>query len=214
MIRRLERYFLTGVVVVLPLAVVLYLGVWIWNASDVFFLTLLRLFGVTPPDWLTPVLPVLGLLSTAVAILFVGMIAGHWAGRQLLAVFDQLVNLVPLVRDVYNAVKQISTSFFTRPEVHFSRAALVEYPRRGSYALCFVVQPVGDRLRPLPPGHTVVVVPTSPVPASGFVIVVPEEELIPLDIKVEDALRFVVSAGFLLPGNNVSNGTFPPPRPG
>ncbi|XOB98316.1 DUF502 domain-containing protein [Deinococcota bacterium DY0809b] len=206
MIGRLERYFLTGVVVLLPLVVVLYLGVWIWNTSDVFFLALLRLFGVTPPDWLHPVLPVLGLLSTAAVILFVGMIAGHWAGRQLLAAFDQLVNLVPLVRDVYNAVKQISTNFFTRPEVHFSRAALVEYPRRGSYALCFVVQKVEDRLKPLPAGHTVVVVPTSPVPASGFVIIVPEDELIPLDIKVEDALRFVVSAGFLLPGNQVNGG--------
>ncbi|WP_293169615.1 DUF502 domain-containing protein [Oceanithermus sp.] len=201
MIRRLERYFITGIVVLLPLAVVLYLGVWIWNTSDVFFLSLLRLLGVETPEWLKPLLPVLGLLSTAALILMVGMLAGHWAGRQLLAAFDQLVNLVPLVRDVYNAVKQISTSFFTRPEVHFSRAALVEYPRRGSYALCFVVQRVEDRLKPLPPGHTVVVVPTSPVPASGFVIVVPEEDLIPLDIKVEDALRFIVSAGFLLPGN-------------
>jgi len=200
-IRRLERYFITGIVVLLPLAVVLYLGVWIWNASDVFFLSLLRLLGIETPEWLKPLLPVLGLLSTAALILMVGMLAGHWAGRQLLAAFDQLVNLVPLVRDVYNAVKQISTSFFTRPEVHFSRAALVEYPRRGSYALCFVVQKVEDRLKPLPPGHTVVVVPTSPVPASGFVIVVPEEDLIPLDIKVEDALRFIVSAGFLLPGN-------------
>jgi len=200
-IRRLERYFITGIVVLLPLAVVLYLGVWIWNTSDVFFLSLLRLLGVETPEWLKPLLPVLGLLSTAALILMVGMLAGHWAGRQLLAAFDQLVNLVPLVRDVYNAVKQISTSFFTRPEVHFSRAALVEYPRRGSYALCFVVQRVEDRLKPLPPGHTVVVVPTSPVPASGFVIVVPEEDLIPLDIKVEDALRFIVSAGFLLPGN-------------
>jgi len=200
-IRRLERYFLTGIIVLLPIAVVVYLGVWIWNTSDVFFMALLRLFGVEVPGWLTPLLPVLGLLVTAALILAAGMAAGHWVGRQLLAALEQLVNLVPLVRDVYNAVKQISSSFFTRPEVHFSRAALVEYPRRGSYALCFVVQRVEDRLKPLPPGHTVVVVPTSPVPASGFVIVVPEEDLIPLDIKVEDALRFIVSAGFLLPGN-------------
>ncbi len=213
MIRRLERYFLTGVVVLLPLAVVLYLGVWIWNASDVFFLGLLRLFGVTPPDWLYPVLPVLGLISTAAVIVLAGMVAGHWMGRQLLGVFDQLVNLVPLVRDVYNAVKQISTSFFTRPEVHFSRAALVEYPRKGTYALCFVVQKVEDRFKPLPPGHTVVVVPTSPVPASGFVIIVPEADLLPLEIKVEDALRFVVSAGFLLPGNHVRS-NHDPPLPG
>ena len=204
MIRRLERYFLTGIIVLLPIAVVVYLGVWIWNTSDVFFLALLQLFDVEVPDWLTPLLPVLGLLSTAALILLVGMLAGHWLGRQMLAGLDHLVNLVPLVRDVYNAVKQISTSFFTRPEVHFSRAALVEYPRRGSYALCFVVQKVEDRLKPLPPGHTVVVVPTSPVPASGFVIVVPEEDLIPLDIKVEDALRFIVSAGFLLPGNGIA----------
>ena len=214
MIRRLERYFLTGVVVLLPLAVVIYLGVWIWNTSDVFFLALLRLFGVTPPDWLYPVLPVLGLISTAAVIVLAGMVAGHWMGRQLLGVFDQLVNLVPLVRDVYNAVKQISTSFFTRPEVHFSRAALVEYPRKGSYALCFVVQKVEDRFKPLPPGHTVVVVPTSPVPASGFVIIVPEADLLPLEIKVEDALRFVVSAGFLLPGNHVHPNHDPPPPGG
>jgi len=206
MIRRLERYFLTGIIVLLPIAVVFYLGVWIWNASDIFFLALLQLFGVEIPAWLSPLLPVLGLLSTAAVILLAGMLASHWVGRQLLAALDQLVNLVPLVRDVYNAVKQISTSFFTRPEVHFSRAALVEYPRRGTYALCFVVQKVEDRLKPLPPGHTVVVVPTSPVPASGFVIVVPEEDLIPLDIKVEDALRFIVSAGFLLPGNEAAAG--------
>ncbi len=201
MIRRAERYFLTGIIVLLPIFVVLYLGVWIWNTSDVFFLAILRILGIGVPEWLTPLLPVLGLLTTAALILLAGMVASHWVGRQLLAGLDHLVNLVPLVRDVYNAVKQISTSFFTRPEVHFSRAALVEYPRRGSYALCFVVQRVEDRLKPLPPGHTVVVVPTSPVPASGFVIVVPEEDLIPLDIKVEDALRFIVSAGFLLPGN-------------
>ncbi len=204
MIRRLERYFLTGTLVLLPIAVVIYLGVWVWDTSDVFFMALLRLLGVGVPHWLTPLLPALGLLSTAVLILLVGMLAGHWLGRQLITGLEHLVNLVPLVRDVYNAVKQISSSFFTRPEVHFSRAALVEYPRRGSYSLCFVVQKVEDRFKPLPPGHTVVVVPTSPVPASGFVIVVPEEDLIPLDMKVEDALRFVVSAGFLLPGNNNS----------
>jgi len=204
MIRRLERYFLTGTLVLLPIAVVVYLGVWVWDTSDVFFMALLRLLGVGVPPWLTPLLPALGLLSTAALVLLVGMLAGHWLGRQIIAALEHLVNLVPLVRDVYNAVKQISSSFFTRPEVHFSRAALVEYPRRGSYALCFVVQKVEDRLKPLPPGHTVVVVPTSPVPASGFVIVVPDEDLIPLDIKVEDALRFVVSAGFLLPGNNNS----------
>ncbi|WP_457637456.1 DUF502 domain-containing protein [Oceanithermus sp.] len=204
MIRRAERYFLTGIIVLLPIFVVLYLGVWIWNTSDVFFLAILRILGIGVPEWLTPLLPVLGLLTTAALILLAGMVASHWVGRQLLAGLDHLVNLVPLVRDVYNAVKQISTSFFTRPEVHFSRAALVEYPRRGSYALCFVVQRVEDRLKPLPPGHTVVVVPTSPVPASGFVIVVPEEDLIPLDIKVEDALRFIVSAGFLLPGNGAA----------
>ncbi len=201
MIRRFERYFLTGLVVVLPIAVIIYLGVWIWNTSDDFFVALLRILGLQTPHWLAPLLPVLGLVFTLLLIALAGMLAGHWLGRQLIGGLERLVNLVPLVRDVYNSVKQISTSFFTRPDVHFSRAALVEYPRRGSYALCFVVQRVEERLQPLPPGHTVVVVPTSPVPASGFVIIVPADELIPLDIKIEDALRFVVSAGFLLPGN-------------
>jgi len=210
MIKRLERYFFTGVIVLLPIVVVVYLGAWVWDVSDVFFTAFLHLLGVGVPGWLKPLLPVLGLLSTGALILFIGTFASHWLGRQLLSGLEHVVNLVPLVRDIYSAVKQISTSFFTRPEVHFSRAALVEYPRRGSYALCFVVQKVEDRLKPLPPGHTVVVVPTSPVPASGFVIVVPEKDLIPLDIKIEDALRFVVSAGFLLPGNHAGNGNGSP----
>ncbi len=97
------------------------------------------------------------------------------------------------------ATKQVAGGIFGRSDLQFSRPALIEYPRKGIYALCFVVQSVGRRLPPLPEGHVVVVVPTSPVPASGFVLVVPADELVPLELGVDDALRFVVSVGFLLP---------------
>ena len=109
------------------------------------------------------------------------------------------VGLPPIVRDIYKAVQQIAHTLFGPQEVKFSRAALIEYPRRGVYALCFVVQSVGGRLPPLPEGYTAVLVPTSPVPASGMVVLVPSEEVLPLEISVEEALKYVVSAGFLLP---------------
>ncbi len=207
---RLERYFFTGLLVLLPLAVTAYLGVLVYNSSAAFFTGLLRLVGLSVPAWALPWLPLVGLASAAALVVLVGMLATNLVGRRLLLMVDHLVNLVPLVRDVYNAVKQIAHSLLGHTELQFSRAALIEYPRKGTYALCFVVQPVEDRLAPLPEGYTVVVVPTSPVPASGFVLVVPTQDLIPLDIRVEEAIRFVVSVGFLLPedkARELQNGT-------
>jgi uncharacterized membrane protein len=143
--------------------------------------------------------PLLGLAVATLLVVLFGMLVSHWVGRRIVEALERLFVRVPLVGEVYRAAKQVAGGLFGRSELQFSRAALIEYPRKGTYALCFVVQPVGRRLRPLPEGHSVVVVPTSPVPASGFVLVVPDEELIPLAIGVDDAIRFVVSVGFLLP---------------
>ncbi len=201
---RVERYFITGLAVLLPLFVTVWLVAWFYAEALRLVTGVLALFGIAVPGWLAPWLPVFGLGLAVLFITGVGLLASNWLGRNLVRFFDQLVSLIPLVRDIYRAVKQISTGLFGRPEMEFSRAALIEYPRRGSYALCFVVQNVGRRLSPLPEGYTVVVVPTSPVPASGFVLIVPNEEIIPLDIRVDDALRFVVSVGFILPPEEAS----------
>ncbi len=196
---KLERYFLAGLAALLPLLVTLWILAWVYQQSLWLFGGLLRLFGLSLPRELEPFVPLLGIALAVVLVVLFGMLVSNWVGRRTVEALERAFILVPLVGDIYRAVKQITSGLFGKSELQFSRAALIEYPRRGTYALCFVVQPVSRRLPPLPEGHVVVVVPTSPVPASGFLLVVPEDELLPLDIGVDDAIRFVVSVGFLLP---------------
>jgi len=196
---RLERYFIAGLAALLPLIVTVWILAWVYAQSLWLFGRLLELFGLTIPPWLEPLVPLLGIAVAVLLVVLVGMLVSHWVGRRTMEFFERLFIQVPLVGDIYRGVKQITGALFGKSELKFSRAALIEYPRRGVYALCFVVQPVGNRLPPLPEGYVVVVVPTSPVPASGFLLIVPEDELIPLEIGVDDAVRYVVSAGFLLP---------------
>ncbi len=200
----LQRYFVTGLLALLPLAVTVYVLVWVYNSSAGIITALMRTLRLEPPDWLVPLLPVLGILLSLVLIVLIGLSAGNYVGRISLAALDRSMKSIPMVREVYNAVQQISQTLLGQPEVQFQRAALIEYPRKGLYTLCFIATAqVGKRLPPLPDGYTVVLVPTSPVPASGMAIVVPTNEVIPLEISIEDALKFVVSGGFIVPGDKL-----------
>lgn len=197
---KLQRYLVTGLLALLPLAVTIYVLVWVYNSSAGIITRLLEFIRIQPSGWLLPLLPVLGILVALLLILVIGLLAGNYVGRVLIGVIDRSMKSIPLVREVYNAVQQISQTLLGQPEVQFQRAALIEYPRKGLYTLCFVANPnVGYRLPPLPEGFTVVLVPTSPVPASGMAIIVPTEDVIPLEISIEDALKYVVSGGFILP---------------
>jgi len=200
----------------LPLAVTVYVLVWVYNSSAGIITRFLEFIRVQPPGWLLPLLPILGILVTLFLILLIGLLAGNYVGRVLIGVVDRSMKSIPLVREVYNAVQQISQTLLGQPEVQFQRAALIEYPRKGLYTLCFVANPnVNHQLPPLPDGFTVVLVPTSPVPASGMAIIVPSEDVIPLEISIEDALKYVVSGGFILPPEKANRlrATSSPERP-
>ncbi|GIW35380.1 DUF502 domain-containing protein [Meiothermus sp.] len=197
---RLRRYFLTGLLSTLPIAVTVYVLVWVYNWSNNIIGSILRAVDAEPSRWLLPFLPILGIVATLGLVALVGALAGNYVGRLIFGAIDRSIKTIPLIREVYNAVQQISQTLLGQPEVQFQRAALVEYPRKGVYILCFIASPeVGKRLSPLPEGYTVVLVPTSPVPASGMAVIVPTADVIPLDISIEDALKYVVSAGFILP---------------
>lgn len=211
---RLRQRFLTGLVTLLPLLVTLYFLAWVYTYSGGYIQSFLRLLNIEVPRTYQPLLPFVGLFLAGVLIYLVGTVAENYLGRRLIVSLERSLLLFPIVRDIYKAVQQITHTLFGHQEVKFSRAAVIEYPRRGLYTLCFVVQPVNGRLPPLPEGYTAVLVPTSPVPASGMVILVPTEEVIPLEISVEDALKYVVSAGFLLPEKPSGSLTSLPQRAG
>ncbi|MCS7057660.1 MAG: DUF502 domain-containing protein [Meiothermus sp.] len=197
---RLRRYFIAGLLSTLPIAVTLYVLVWVYNWANGIIEGILRAIDAEPARWMMPFLPILAIVATLGLVTLVGMLTNNYVGRVLFAALDRSIKTIPLVREVYNAVQQIAQTLLGQPEMQFQRAALIEYPRKGLYTLCFIASPqVGRRLSPLPEGYTVVLVPTSPVPASGMAIIVPTADVIPLDISIEDALKYVVSAGFILP---------------
>ncbi|WP_038047679.1 DUF502 domain-containing protein [Thermus caliditerrae] len=196
---RLRQRLFSGLITLLPLLVTLYFLGWVYTYSGGYIQGFLRLLGLEVPRTYQVALPFVGLLLALTLVYLVGVLAENYLGRRLIHSLERSLLLLPIVRDIYKAVQQIAHTLFGQKEVKFSRAAVIEYPRKGLYTLCFVVQPVGHRLPPLPEGYTAVLVPTSPVPASGMVILVPSEEVIPLEISVEEALKYVVSAGFLLP---------------
>jgi len=212
---RIRRYFLTGLLTTLPIAVTLYFLWSVYNWSNGMIGSILQAIDAEPSRWLLPFLPILGILATLGLVVLVGALANNYVGRLILGAIDQSIKSIPLVREIYSAVQQIAQTLLGQPEMQFQRAALIEYPRKGLYTLCFIATPqVGKNLYPLPEGYTVVLVPTSPVPASGMAIIVPTADVIPLDISIEEALKYVVSAGFILPNNRarplIEGGAVPP----
>lgn len=128
---RLRQRLITGLVTLLPLIVTLYLLGWVYTYSGAYIQAFLRLFGLEVPRAYQPLLPFVGLFLAAVLVYLVGTLAENYLGKRLIVSLERSLLLLPIVRDIYKAVQQIAHTLFGHQEVKFSRAAVIEYPRRG-----------------------------------------------------------------------------------
>jgi len=148
------------------------------------------------------ILDLIGLIVAVVLIYFVGILLGSYIGRSLYNKGEQLLHRVPLIRSVYPSVKQVTDFFFGSPEqrIQFSKVVAVEYPRKGLWSVGLVtgstMQTIQDRAGK---DCMTVFVPSSPTPFTGYVITVPREDTIDLAITIEEAIKFAVSGGVLVP---------------
>jgi len=184
----LRRQFLAGVIVIVPLILTVFVLKFLFGGVDNLFSPLIeKIFGVRIPG--------LGVVTTLIIIYIVGMLASNVLGSRLIRMWDILFTKTPLVRTIYGASKQFLEGLTLPEKKAFQQAVLVQYPRLGSYVLGFSSNRLemneGGTKREL----VSVFIPTTPAPFTGFVIMFPAEEVIPLDIPVEQALRFVVSGG-------------------
>jgi uncharacterized membrane protein len=201
-LRRLRQYFVVGLVVVTPVGVTILVLSWAFRTID-------AIFGRPFQASVGVRVPGLGVLILVLLVLLVGWAVHHAVGRRLVQTWDTALSRFPLTRRVYNAGSQIVQAVLTGDRKVFSRAVLVPYPSEGLWAVGFVTneetplfsEVVGE------PCLSVFVPTTFSVPPSGYLVVVPETRARPLDVGVEDAFKFVVSAGAVLP-----SGT--PPVPG
>lgn len=199
---RLRNYFLTGFVICAPLFITAYLTWTIVEWVDSWVKPYLP--SVYNPDEYLPFsVPGFGLIVAIVGITLVGFLTANLIGRSIVAYGERLLARMPVVRNIYSALKQIFETVFRENSESFKNVVLVEYPRKGLWALAFVAtDTLGEVQAKLddPAGKTVsVFLPTTPNPTSGFLLFVPVTDVIILDMTVEQAAKLVISAGLVAP---------------
>lgn len=190
MISRLRNYFLTGLVIFVPIVATIYIVGISFNFLD----------GLLKP-FIEPAIGKhvrgLSLLITVLLILFLGVFARIAIGRKTFEIFEKTLLKIPVIRGLYLVIKQTSEAFLIPNESEFKRVVLVEFPRKGTYALGFTTGVTVGEIQDKTAEKVInVFVPTTPNPTSGFLVMVPEKSVTPLNMSVQDALKFVISGGF------------------
>jgi len=200
---RLRNYFLTGVVICAPIAITAYLT---WTAVhwvDSWVKPYIP-SAYNPDNYLPFAVPGFGLIVALLVITLVGFLTANIIGRSVLGFGDRLLNRMPLVRNVYSALKQIFETVVANRDELFNRVGLFEYPRRGAWSIVFIAarqeqNEIHDALAERE-GRTIAVFrPITPNVTTGYLLYVPEKDVIPLDMSVEDAAKMLISAGLVGP---------------
>ena len=197
----LRKYFITGLLILVPLAITLWV---IHSVIGVMDQSLLLL----PIEWRPEALlgahvPGVGTILTLLIILVTGILARNYIGNYVLAFWEAILNRIPIVNSIYSSVKQVSDTLFSSDGNAFRTAVLVEYPRKGSWTIAFVTGTPSPLIQKhLQAEHVNIYVPTTPNPTSGFFLIVLKSEIIELDISVDVALKHIVSMGVVAPDAN------------
>lgn len=196
--QRLRNYFITGLLVLLPLAVTVWVLWWVFRTVDGSLGALLAwLIGLFTGEPMR--IPGAGVVLTVVVLFVVGVVATNVFGRRLMAAGERMLLKFPLVRPLYSGVKQVIEAFSV-DKGSFREVVMLEYPRKGIYAIGFVTgdaeMELGARIDA---PAKIIFVPTVPNPTSGFVLVVPEADLTFLDMTTEGAFKLLLSGGLLIP---------------
>ena len=194
----LRNYFLTGLLVIVPISVTCYV-IWVLiKAMD----SILRFVPTKylPETYLRIPIPGLGLILVVIIVLAVGVLTKNFVGSKMIRLGEKIVDRIPLARILYISVKQLMEALILQKSKAFQKAALIEYPRRGVYVMAFITgESKGEIQRLTQKKMMNVFVPTTPNPTSGFYILVPEDEIILLNMSVEDAFKLIMSGGILSP---------------
>ena len=193
---KLRNYFFTGVIILIPIGFTLYLSKFLINFS-----TKLVPSGLNPNTYLPYSIPGVEIILTIIFITIVGGLSLSFLGKKLLQLVDDLFKRIPILRTIYSALGQMTESFRNQ-EGSKKSVVLIEYPRKGTWAVGFATKENQGEIKKKTNEELVnVFVPTTPNPTSGFLLMFPKKDLIYLDMNFEEASKFIVSAGTSNPKN-------------
>jgi uncharacterized membrane protein len=194
----MRKYFITGLLILVPLAITLWVLNLVISTMDQSLLLL-------PERWHPKMLfgfnlPGLGTVLTLLVVFLTGLLTRNFIGKQVVHAWEMLLTRIPIVSSIYSSVKQVSDTLFSSSGNAFRKAVLVQYPRQGSWTIAFLTGvPGGDVKNHLVGDYVSIYVPTTPNPTSGFFLMVPRAETIELDMTVDAALKYIVSMGVVAP---------------
>jgi uncharacterized membrane protein len=198
---RLRGYFLTGLIVVGPVAITIYVVWWFITLVDGWVKPLIP-HSYLPESYLPFPVPGVGLIFGILGVMVIGALTANLFGRTIVSYGEMMLDRMPVVRGVYRLLKQIFETVFSNTGHSFKRVALIEFPRRGLYALVFVSgDPPIEVREKVGNGEALMTVfmPNAPNPTTGFVLFMPAKDVTLLDMSIEDGAKMVVSAGLVAP---------------
>jgi uncharacterized membrane protein len=206
-----RKHLITGLLVWMPLAITIWVLLWVLGLMDGLFSWLLSLTLAVLPETaregieMLRRVPGLGVVVLLLVLWLTGLFVANMFGQWFLHQWNRLLHKIPIVKSIYSSVKQVSDTLFSSSGNAFREAVMVQYPRAGSWTIAFVTgAPSGEVAAHLASPHVSVYVPTTPNPTSGFFLMMPRTEVVPLKMSVDEALKYIISMGVVAP---------PPPVP-
>lgn len=197
--QRLRAYLFAGILVTAPIFITFYLAYVIVGFVDSKVTPLIPV-KYNPETYLPFALPGLGLLVLVLALIVVGAVTASFFGRLWMRISDRLLSQMPIIRSVHSAVKQILETILAQQSNAFREAVLIEYPRRGLWAIGFLTGQTKGEVQNLTEEECInVFLPTTPNPTSGFLLFVPQKDIVRLSMSVEEAIKMVISGGIVTP---------------
>jgi uncharacterized membrane protein len=184
----LKKYFITGLLVLLPLWATYYVLTALLGVID-------GILGDLPSHFMGFRFPGMGILTLVVLILFIGVLSANYLGTRIVRYSDKVMQKLPLVRGIYTTVKQIMETFSVKH--NFNGVGLVEYPRKGCYSVGFITGEIEGARLGLAGKFISVFVPTTPNPTAGFLLILPEAEVTRLAMTVDEGMKFIISLGLV-----------------
>ncbi|HSD67951.1 MAG TPA: DUF502 domain-containing protein [Woeseiaceae bacterium] len=196
--KRLRRYLVAGILVWLPFVVTVVVIKFLLELMDANLRFVPQKY--LPEAWLGFPIPGLGLVLTVLVLLLTGLLAANFVGRSALGLWESLLVRIPIVRTVYSGVKKFSEVVLSESGQSFKRVLLIEYPRKGLYSLAFQTASQLQEVQAKTAEDVICVfLPTTPNPTSGFIFLVPRNDVIELDMSVDDAIKMIMSLGVVVP---------------
>ena len=196
--KRLRRYIVAGILVWLPIGVTIFLVRILIGLLDRTMVLIPQQYQ--PEEMLGFAIPGLGILLTILLLLITGVLAANIVGKSMVGLWESMIARIPVVRSVYSAAKNFAEIVFSDSSQSFKKVLLIEYPRKGLYSLAFQTSSELGEVQGRTGGKVICTfVPTTPNPTSGFIIIVPRNDVIELDMDVDEALKMIISLGVVVP---------------